>query len=121
MLCGANNMVPDPRILKWCHLPPYTLVGQRLRGVQILPDCTGDRARVRKIHFFSPNACPLEEKSPFLSFLGATKTKPYSFWTKKVWPDWCHSYLHSGGMEIRGIWKGHLDFPNCLSARASVA
>ena len=54
--------------------------------------------------FFNLNACPLEEKSPFLSFLGATKTKPYSFWTKKVWPDWCHSYLHSGGMEIRGIW-----------------
>ena len=76
-------MPPDPRILKWCHLPPNTLVGQRLRGVQILPDCTGDRARVRKIHFFSPNACPLEEKSPFLSFLGATKTKPYSFCTKK--------------------------------------
>ena len=38
----------------------------------------------------------MEEKSPFLSFLGATKTKPYSFWTKKVWPDWCHSYPHSG-------------------------
>ena len=45
--------------------------------------------------FFSLNACPLEEKSPFLSFLGATKTKPYSFCTKKVWPDWCHSYPHS--------------------------
>ena len=58
----------------------------------------------KKLHFFSLNACPLEEKSPFLSFLGATKTKPCSFWTKKVWPDWCHSYLHSGGMEIRGIW-----------------
>ena len=39
--------------------------------------------------FFSLNACPLEDKSPFLSFLGVTKTNPYSFWTKKVWPDWC--------------------------------
>ena len=46
--------------------------------------------------FISLSACPLEEKSQFFSFLGATKTKPYSFWTKKVWPDWCHSYLHSG-------------------------
>ena len=54
--------------------------------------------------FFSLNACPLEDKSPFMSFLGVTKTNPYSFWTKKVWPDWSHSYLHSGGMEIRGIW-----------------
>ena len=30
MLCGANNMPPDPRILKWCHFPTYILVGQRL-------------------------------------------------------------------------------------------
>ena len=37
--------------------------------------------------FFSLNACPLEDKSSFLSFLGVTKTNPYSFWTKKVWPD----------------------------------
>ena len=32
----------------------------------------------KKYTFFSLNACPLEEKSSFLSFLGATKTKPYS-------------------------------------------
>ena len=73
--------------------------GTEIRGDQILPDCIGDRARVskeqawmsqcvfcmekvhyleKKLHFFSLNACPLEEKSSFLSFLGATKTKPYS-------------------------------------------
>ena len=37
----------------------------------------------KKYTFFSLNACPLEDKSPFLSFLGVTKTNPYSFWTKK--------------------------------------
>ena len=41
----------------------------------------------KKYTFFSLNACPLEDKSPFLSFLGVTKTNPYSFRTKKVWPD----------------------------------
>ena len=63
----------------------------------------------KKCTFFSLNACPLEDKSPFLSFLGVTNTKPCSFWPEKVLPDssileWCHSYQHSGGMEITGIW-----------------
>ena len=101
-------------MVPFSHLP---IDGTEIRGVLILPDCIGNRARVSKNQAWisipmwflrgesallgiSLNACPLEEKSPFLSFLGATKTKPYSFWTKKVWPDWCHSYLHSGGMEI---------------------
>ena len=47
MLCGANHMAPDPRILKWCHFPTYILVGE-IRGVQMLPDCIGDRARDSK-------------------------------------------------------------------------
>ena len=36
-----------------------------------------------KMTFFQPECLLSRRKSPFLSFLGATKTKPYSFWTKK--------------------------------------